>query len=497
MARRKALFTLPREIRPRWETPEPPGVFGSYGPQAIAWAKRERGLVPDAWQAYEICQILRHDRNGDLLCRIALTSTGRQNGKTVIVEIIIGWILDEGRTLPAFSGWTEAVAAAHDAKQARKMYDRVRMAIDLSPGLKARHTATQWAGIRAGPILFDTITGQPGSARGSTAGFIAWDEMLTQKDWDMWEAVAPTQSAQRSPLMLLTSTAGTPESVVLRHFYDQLVGIASGDREPDRVFYGAWWQSEDRDAGVGRALTKADWKQVVQANPSYGIGRLSEAAILLDHQMPADSWRRERLNHWVDTVAPGSFAPGVWARCRSPQPLADVPAPFALGVDVTPGWDRASIYVAGVRPDGKVGIEPYREFRREDGEVTAEAIIAAINSFPGLEHVVHVAYDQAMAAAPALARETVQGTWVPYQPLKPHEVTAACMDVVEMIQSGNLAHDDRLLDAQVPLAARRDVGQDGAFRFSRAASLGPIDAVMAMTFAAHSISYMAGYPSIT
>src|SRR5262245_17083418 len=136
-----------RLIRPRWETPEPPGVRGTYGDRAIAWAKRERGLVPDPWQAYEIRQILRYDRNGDLIARIAPSSTARQNGKTVIVEVIVGWFLDEGRFLEPFRGWTEMVAAAHDAKQARKMYTRVRSGIDLNEGLKSRIQTTQWAGI--------------------------------------------------------------------------------------------------------------------------------------------------------------------------------------------------------------------------------------------------------------------------------------------------------------------------------------------------------------
>jgi hypothetical protein len=40
------------------------------------------------------------------------------------------------------------------------------------------------------------------------------------------------------------------------------------------------------------------------------------------------------------------------------------------------------------------------------------------------------------------------------------------------------------------------VGMDGAFCFSRAQSLGPIDAIIAMTFAAHSIASGAPAPQI-
>ena len=65
-----------------------------------------------------------------------------------------------------------------------------------------------------------------------------------------------------------------------------------------------------------------------------------------------------------------------------------------------------------------------------------------------------------------------------------------------MIMAGRLAVDDPLIDAQVAGAARRPVGQDGAFRFARNASLGPIDAVMAMAFAAHSAAYSAAEPTL-
>jgi hypothetical protein len=63
------------------------------------------------------------------------------------------------------------------------------------------------------------------------------------------------------------------------------------------------------------------------------------------------------------------------------------------------------------------------------------------------------------------------------------------MDVTEMVQAGRLAVRDPLIDAQVAGGSRRAVGQDGAFRFSVRDSLGPIDAVLGMAFAAHAIAY--------
>jgi hypothetical protein len=70
------------------------------------------------------------------------------------------------------------------------------------------------------------------------------------------------------------------------------------------------------------------------------------------------------------------------------------------------------------------------------------------------------------------------------------------MDVAEMIASGRLAVDDPLLDAQVPNVSKRSVGNEGAYRYSRAKSEGDIDAFVSMMLAAHTIAYTLRKPQI-
>jgi hypothetical protein len=132
-----------------------------------------------------------------------------------------------------------------------------------------------------------------------------------------------------------------------------------------------------------------------------------------------------------------------------------------------------------------VGVEVIADLR---DSVTAARIVEAIHAFPELSRVVAIGYDFASGAASAFRRDAEE-TGLPYDELKPSAVVSACMDVSEMIGAGRLAVDDPLVDAQIAGAARRPVGQDGAFRFARNASLGPIDAVLAMTFAAHAVVY--------
>jgi phage terminase large subunit-like protein len=348
---------------------------------------------------------------------------------------------------------------------------------------------TESFGIRDGQLEFDIVTGNADAARGHSAGALAWDEVLTQDDWDGYAALSETQSAQTNPILLMTSTAGFANSVVLRTFYDRLKRIATGDEKPDPTFYGAWWESEDPDAGL-------DWRQIAQANPGIRDGRLSKDFIASRYAiLPAEKWKRERLNHWVDVVADSSFAPGVWARTKQADALTDADPPFTLGIDIQPGWERASIVAAAIRPDGRIGAEVYRDIRADDGQITAQTIIDAVQAFP--DPVYEVVYEATSGAAGEFARYALTTWGQEWRALKPHEVVAACMDAKAMVLSGRLAVDDPLLDAQVPNVAERAVGQDGAFRFSRRLSTGPIDTFMALTFAVHAAASQAPPPSIT
>jgi len=467
-------------MEPRYETPAPRKSVGSYGPAVVKWAANTLGIKAGPWQRYSLTQMLRHDRNGDLIARVALLGTGRQNGKSILVRSFMGWMLDEGHKLGPFREWTQILAAAHDAKQARIVYRGVMNDYDSVPRLKETSRLTQYFGIEKDGLTFDVVTAQPGSARGLSVGAIAWDEVLTQKGWDMWEALSPTQSAQRSPIMILTSTAGQEDSVLLRSFYDKLVRQATGDEKPDPTFYGAWWQSTNRDAGL-------DWAQLKQANPALGDGRLSRQAIRTEYGLlPHPSWQRERLNHFVDSREESSaFKPGVWSALRTPDPLKDVPEPFALGIGVAPGWERATIAVAALRPDGRIGVEVFRDLREN---VSPQAVTEAVDAFSRRQWAQVVAYDASSGGAGEFMRHG-QESGNNYDPLGPRAMTMATMDVTEMIAAGRLAVDDPLLDYQIGLVVKRMVGPDGAFRFSRADSLGPIDAIEAMLLAAHAISF--------
>ena len=466
-------------IRPALETPEPPDVAGSYGPQVEAWAKRQLGVVLDPWQSYAMDGALRHDSVGDFIARIALISTGRQSGKSIIVRMFAGWMLDQGYKLPPFRSWTHMLAAAHDAKQARVVYQGVYNDMESTAKLRASVHATRYFGIRqrSNGLDLDTVTSQPGSARGKSAGALLWDEVMTQTDFDMYEVLAPTQSAQRSPIMLMTSTAGKANSVVLRAFYDRLKRITSGEDPPASDFYGAWWMADDDDVGL-------DWDQLRKANPSLDGGRLTRRAIETEHAvLPRGSWVRERLNRWADERADAPFNMAAWGRCREQEPLAVYVGPMTIAVHALHDLTEATIVVSARRTDERIGVEIYRHLSGTPAHPITAAQVETLVSNLCADNAVHrIAYQADSVLAPAFAREAaIRG--LPYVPMTSIEVMQACSDLSEGVAAKRIAHNDPLLDSEMAGASRRMVGFEGAWRWSVTASTAGVTSVIAATLA--------------
>ena len=190
--KRKLDFPLPL-----YETPDPPKrlVKGTYGGQVINWARRQLDIeLEGTWQGYVLLKMLRFDKNGDLIHKSALVSVARQNGKTTIARVLTGWILDEGQFLEAFKRWPAILAAADTSKQARLLYLAVKRDLENRADDAVNMRLSDYRGITAGHLDFDVLTQQPGASRGWSAGFISFDEVLTQTSFDMLEAIGPTQS---------------------------------------------------------------------------------------------------------------------------------------------------------------------------------------------------------------------------------------------------------------------------------------------------------------
>lgn len=475
-------------IPPALETPRSPRAVATYGPLVTRWCERKLGIIHGPWQEYALSRMLEADEDGDLIARIILLSVARQNGKSVIVRSIVGWLMDEGYRLEAFNDWRMVLLAAHDAKQARIPYDFIRRDMreyaDVSAwGQTARRKdpsrATMYGGLELHGVAVDVASRQAGSARGVSPGLIAFDEVLTQTDFSMYEVLSPAQSAIKNSQMLMTSTMGFADSVVLRAMYDRAYRQATGAERADETFLGLVWQADDDDIGL-------DWDRLKLANPALDDGRLSRQSIEAEFSiLPTGSWVRERLNRWHDERVDAPFTLAAWGACRVKDPLEPSALPpdvkYTIAVDVTSTWSEGSIIVAAQRADDKVGVEVHRYLQsRPEVPLTADVFLQECDRLVAKLNVEQIVYAASSALAPMMERYAVMRQ-VECKPLTSVRNMMACHDFAEAVMHQRIAHDDPHLDSQIATAQRRFIGKDGQWRWTIANT--PITSVQGVTFA--------------
>lgn len=473
-------------IYPELQSPRSPLAVNSYGYLVERWVRRRLGIELGPWQSYALERMLEHDADGDLLARITLVSVGRQNGKSVVVRSLIGWMLDEGWKHPTFNAWTFILLAAHDARQARIPYEFVRRDLESyaqinrwghtarRKGLE-RARATMKDGIESNGVRVDVATRQAGSARGVSPGLVCFDEVLTQTDFGMYEVLSPSLSAIKNSQMLLTSTAGFSDSVVLRSMFDRLYRQSTGAEQHDPSFMGLWWRAESDEIGLDRdALAKS--------NPALDDGRLSWRSLQNEYAvLPRGSWVRERLNRWHDERVDAAFTFAQWGQCRQQSPLDDVVGRYTIGVDVQASWQQGTIVVAAMRSDGRVGVEVHRHLKaRPTQALTADDFVREILQVMSKVDVERIVYAHSSALLPALERVGIE-RGLPCEPVNSTKLMQACHDFAEAVVSKRLAHDDPFLDSEINVAQRRFIGSDGGWRWVITPE--PVTSVVASTLA--------------
>lgn len=465
---------------PRWQTPLPPGVVGSYGPLVEAYVRRELGVELDTWQRRSLNRELAHDADGRCVHSTYLTSVGRQNGKTLRSRGLVGAALtSRPGDLP---DWRSIVGLAYDRRQARIPYEAVRD--DLAPmqrrlGSSGGLQLTRYLGIRSTlyglPRRYDTLSREArDAARGTTNGLVLFDEVRTQRDFDTWAAIEPTTTAVPDSLIDLTSTAGDDRSVLLRALFDRGLRIIDG-AEPAGGFGMTWYAAPD-DAAPD------DARAILAANPAIAEGRIPMAPVLESYRtMPPAQYRQERLNLWSD--ATDEWLPaGIWAAATMPQP--DGFARVVLGVEAVPTWARASI-VAAIATDSGAWVGVVSDIRPSRGAtVDPRELIAELGRVAALWRPAGVAYSVTAATSPHVTA-WAKSADVPAAALTPRDIRSASELFRAELVGGRLTHrDDALLAYQVRAARPSGPIESGDWYLSVRESAGYVDAIRAAAWAA-------------
>lgn len=465
-------------LPPRWQTPLPKDVTGSWGPDVEAYAEDVLGIRLDVWQRRAINRALATRADGSLVHRHYLISAGRQGGKTTGVRSLVGWSL----TAAAMPAWDLIMGVAHDRTQARVPYTAVLA--DLEP-VKRRFprslALTRYLGIRSDMHgrhrEYHTASREARDAlRTFSVDLGVFDEIRTQRNFDTWAALEPTTRARPEPLIFAISSAGDDGSVLLRDWYDRGLRIIDG-LEPADGFGMTWYAADDE-------LAPDDPLAIRQANPAVAEGRVPIGPVLASiRTLPRVKYRAETLNLWSE----GSdewLPPGTWPDREREQPAAAI-GRIVFGAEATPSWRRATVVVA-IETDAGVweGVAGELDSARLGvGAIKPADFGTLVEKLAAEWKPSAIAYSVAAAAAPYLkaAGDRVR---VPVLELGPRQIRAASAMFRSELIAGRLTHEaDPLLAHQVR-AGRPSGSLEGDWYFSIRDSVGEIDALRAAAWAA-------------
>jgi len=466
---------------PRWETPLPPTVVGSWGPLVVGFARRELGITLDRWQVRVINRALAVDAAGRCVFREYLCSTSRQQGKTALVRSLIGWAL----TTDAGPQWSMLMGLAYNRPQARIPYAAVLA--DLQPiarrvGHESRGglALTRYLGIRSAmhgwPREYHIASREARDAlRGYSIDLALFDEIRTQRDEETYAALKPTTSARPEALIFGISSAGDDRSILLRSMFER--GRRIIDRAETAEGFGmTWYAADDTDS-------PDDPRAWAKASPAMAEGRIDPATIRdeLRALTPA-TFRRERLNLWAD-AADEWLPPGVWAARTSPMP-AQLDGRVVLGVEAEPGWLRASIAVAVAAPDAPVRVGLAAELVAPAGStVDPRDLLTALERVRRAMGPSLVVWSRAAAVSKHLEAWATEAD-VPTLALTPADLRSASELFRSELIGGRLEHpEDPVLSVQARRARPSSSLEAGGWYFSIRESHGAIDALRAAVWA--------------
>ena len=346
------LFTPPlRELTP--ET--------SLGFACIEYADTvlRKNLYP--WQRWELIHAL--EIIGDLETgwsfrfRTILILISRQNGKTVLSEVIASFFLNVLCVDSVFG-------TSLSLDKAEEVWEAVVRDQETIPDLAAelmRVSRTNGSKKLVLTGLRQYKVGAPTrrAGRGDSNDLVMLDEVREQRDWETWSASVASTNAKPNGIVICFSNAGDPDSIVLRQLRDTAIADINGTAaasdfggDVDASTLGLFeWSAED-----GAATD--DIVALAQANPAMGYGYLTERALLANRKtFPESKFRSECMCQQVETILPAPFPDGAWAAGLDMKSGIDAGSELFYGVDLSSDRRWASIGVCGLRSDGNYHIE--------------------------------------------------------------------------------------------------------------------------------------------
>lgn len=226
--------------------------------------------------------------------RLAWIEVARKNGKSELLAGIALYLL-----VADDEDGAEIYGCAVDRDQARKVYDVAERMVHLSPLLSARLKINKQAkriyDIQTGSY-YEVTAADAGGNLGHNPHGVVFDEVLTQKNSDLWNAMRTGMGAREQALMVAATTAGDDPQSFGKAEHDEMQKVADDPERARHVF--VYMRNLPQDADP---WDESLWKL---ANPALGAflsmqALRDEAQEAKNDPSKENAFRQFRLNQWV------------------------------------------------------------------------------------------------------------------------------------------------------------------------------------------------------
>ena len=332
----------------------------SLGYACIEYAEKVLGKELYPWQKFALIHAL--EIAGSLKgkwtfrFRTVLFLISRQNGKTVLSEVIASFFLN-------MLGVDSVFGTSLSLDKAEEVWEAVIRDQEDIPDLSRDIERVSRTNGNKRLILTDGRQYKVGAptrraGRGDSNDLVMLDEIREHRDWETWSAAAASTVAKPNGIIMCFSNAGDPDSIVLRQLRSQAVAAIDGKEaqnfggEVDSKSLGLFeWSAPDE------AKTD-DMKALAQANPALGYGLLTERALMSNRAtFPENKFRSECMCQQVETILPQPFPDGAWDACLDMASNIPLESDVYFGIDLSEDRRWTSIGACGLRSDGNWHIE--------------------------------------------------------------------------------------------------------------------------------------------
>lgn len=436
-------------------------------------------LIPDPWQQVILDDWLA-EKSGKWAALTCGVSVARQNGKNAVLEI---------REIFGMVGRGEKILhTAHQVKTAQKHFRRLKHFFGNKvndPGAKfpeLNELVTEVRNVNGQEAIYlrnggsvEIVARSQGSGRGFTVDVIVCDEAQDMSDDDQ-EALLSTSSASplRNPQWIYTGTPPGPKAA--GEVFSRIRGEAL-EGKARRVAWHEW----SCDPATVDLDSREDWSV---ANPGLESGRLQLAVIEGERaNLSEEGFMRERLGMWSGADSRSVIPAQLWLDAGDDFSVAV--DRFALGVEVAPDMERASVALAGQRDDGAWHVE--LDEAREGVDWLVPYVTALLEANPQIRAVVA---DAGGPVAPLIeqrgpANWVFKGTRVSVYTPRSAELAAGCASLLAGVVTGEVRHTRQgQVGTAVSGAGKRAFGTDtGMWVWSRKSAAVDITPVQAITLA--------------